>query len=55
MLAAATMDGLLVRPVAGGGAWRTVADIAPGRDVTAVVPGWVATRRGIARVPSKIP
>jgi ligand-binding sensor domain-containing protein len=51
-LTAATMGGLLVRPVDGAKAWRAVANATPGRDVTAVVPGWAASRRGIARVAS---
>ncbi len=51
-LYAATMDGLLERPLAGG-AWRTLARASSGKDVTAVLPAgrdlWVASRRGLVR------
>ncbi len=51
-LYAATMDGLLERPLQGG-AWRTLDRAASGRDVTAVLPAgrdlWVASRRGLVR------
>jgi ligand-binding sensor domain-containing protein len=50
-LYAATMEGLLARPLAGG-AWRTLA-LATGKDVTAVVPAgtdlWIGSRRGLVR------
>ncbi|MDB4998326.1 MAG: hypothetical protein JWM74_5758, partial [Myxococcaceae bacterium] len=49
-LTAATMSGLLVRPADRAGEFRGIANATPGRDVTAVVPGWVATRRGLAKV-----
>ena len=49
-LAAATMEGLVVRD---GAKWRTVAGL-PGRDVTGIVEHqgatWVATRRGLIRL-----
>jgi hypothetical protein len=52
-LYAATMNGLLMRPVAGEGTWRPAPRAAPGRDVTAIAPAdgklWVASRRGLAR------
>jgi hypothetical protein len=47
----ATMDGLLARPLQKDAAWRTVANAAPGRDVTGVLASpdgfWVSSRRGI--------
>lgn len=52
-LYAATMNGLLMRPAAGEGAWQTAARAAPGKDVTAVIAAgdrlWIASRRGLAR------
>jgi ligand-binding sensor domain-containing protein len=51
-LYAATMDGLLERPLQGG-AWRTLEHASSGKDVTAVLPAgrdlWVASRRGLVR------
>jgi hypothetical protein len=50
-LYAATMDGLLVRPLDPAAKWETLGRAAPGRDVTAVRftggETWVASRRGI--------
>ena len=52
-LFAGTMNGLLMRPASGEGAWRTASRAAPGKDVTALAPLggklWVASRRGLAR------
>jgi ligand-binding sensor domain-containing protein len=53
LLYAATMDGLLTRPLGDDAAsWASLPAVSPGRDVTAVrfVGGqmWVASRRGIA-------
>lgn len=49
---AATMDGLLSRPLEGEAAWQAEPSAAPGKDVTAVasVKGarWGASRRGVA-------
>jgi ligand-binding sensor domain-containing protein len=62
-LTVATMEGLLVARADRGNAssresvagsesgWSRRPSLAPGRDVTAVVPGWVASRRGIVGVP----
>jgi ligand-binding sensor domain-containing protein len=54
-ITAATMDGLLTRPLGDDAAsWRSRFDAATGRDVTAAEPAfgglWVASRRGIAVV-----
>jgi hypothetical protein len=52
-LFAATMNGLLMRPISGEGAWQTAPRAAPGKDVTAVISAgdrlWVASRRGLTR------
>ncbi len=55
-LYAATMDGLLVRPVGDvGTTWETASRASPGRDVTAIAAAgdvfWVASRRGLALAP----
>ena len=51
---AATMSGLKSVPVSGGEPWRLHRDVAPSRDVTAVVAGedgvWIGSRRGLARL-----
>ena len=49
-LTAATMSGLLVRSADHAGEFRVIANATPGRDVTGVVPGWVASRRGLAKL-----
>ncbi len=63
-LYAATMDGLLSRPVLAMGMpapeslWRAHPDVALGRDVTATLVGggrrWVASRRGIVGLPAAV-
>jgi ligand-binding sensor domain-containing protein len=61
-LYAATMDGLVARPLAGGstrpaipgGGWRMLSRASTGKDVTGIVASgadlWVASRRGLVRV-----